>query len=83
MNAQEILDREFLEIRAKILELAASLDRIERASGEVDDQPRLQLIEKGIAILASDEPQRAEQVQMLFSRQYDPNWQAEFQSSLS
>lgn len=83
MNAQEILDREFLEIRAKILELAASLDRIERARGEVDQQPRYQLIEKGIGILASDEPQRAEQVQMLFSRQYDPSWQKEFQSSLS
>ena len=30
MNSKQILDREFLEIRAKILEVAAALDRIER-----------------------------------------------------
>ncbi len=30
MPAAEVLDREFLEIRAKILEIAASLDRLDR-----------------------------------------------------
>src|SRR5438105_3688541 len=33
LTAPEVLNREFLEIRSKILELAAALDRIARADG--------------------------------------------------
>ena len=32
MNSEQILDREFLEIRAKILEVAAALDRLDRVT---------------------------------------------------
>ena len=41
MSAQQILDREFLEMRAKILEVSATLDRLERAEGPVTDAPPL------------------------------------------
>ncbi len=33
MAAQAVLDREYLEVRAKILELAATFDRMERGGG--------------------------------------------------
>ncbi len=79
MNSKQILDREFLEIRAKILQIAASLDRIDRADGDVDEDEKLELLRKGILILMSDSPDRAEQVQLLFSREYDESWREAFQ----
>ena len=36
LDAQQVLDREFLEIRGKILEIASSLDRLQRAAGTVE-----------------------------------------------
>ena len=41
LSAAEVLGREFLEIRAKILEIAAAFDRLERAVGDVSDDPRV------------------------------------------
>lgn len=80
MNSQQILDREFLEIRAKILEVAAALDRIDRAEGSVDGDPRIQLIDDAIKVVASvqTDPIRAERIQLLFSREYDANWLEDF-----
>jgi hypothetical protein len=74
MSAQEVLEREFLEIRAKILELAASLDRLDRASGTVTSDARYARIQQGVSVLLEDEPGRAERVQLLFSRSYEDNW---------
>lgn len=73
-SASDVLQREFLEMRAKILELAASLDRIDRADGSVADDPRRQLIERGIAALAETSPGRAERVQLIFSLPYQDGW---------
>ncbi|MDG1512900.1 MAG: hypothetical protein P8L78_08085 [Mariniblastus sp.] len=80
MNSNEILDREFLEIRAKILEVAAALDRIERAEGDVSGDPRMALIADAINVIASEHsnPIRAEKIQLLFSRAYDEQWRNEF-----
>ena len=80
MNSKQILDREFLEIRAKILEVAAALDRIERAEGEVADDPRMALNSDAINVIASEHsaPIRAEKIQLLFSRAYDEQWRNEF-----
>ncbi len=78
LTAPQILDREFLEVRAKILELAASLDRLDRAADSVADDPRLRRIQEGLETLLSDTRNRAEQVQLLFSRQYDENWREKF-----
>ena len=55
MPAAEVLDREFLEIRAKILQIAASLDRFDRGEGSVEDDPRRAQISDGIAILRESE----------------------------
>ena len=46
MNSKQILDREYLTLRAKILEIAASLDRIERADGDVSDDDRVNEVRK-------------------------------------
>lgn len=81
MNSNQILDREFLVIRAKILEVAAALDRLDRADGDVENDPRMKLIMDGIELIASkqSDPVRAEKIQLLFSREYDAKWLEEFE----
>ncbi len=86
-TAQQILQEEFLTARARILELAAIFDRIDRAASEAppnaalnDDKSiqQLALLAKGVAILKDSEPQRASRVQALMSRPYDPNWREQW-----
>ena len=80
LNSEQVLDREYLEIRGKILELAASLDRLERADGCVNDDNRMNLITQGLQILLQDADQtKAAQIQMLFSRVYDDTWREQFE----
>jgi len=77
LSSQQVLDREFLEMRAQILHLAASFDRIQR-SGQPDADPdKLQQLRRGLEILLSDSPQRAAAVQLLFSRPYHQDWPAQ------
>lgn len=68
-----MLDREFLNIRCRLLDLAAALDRVERADGSGESSQR-QLIREALALLVGDGVDRAERVQMLFSLPYDPDW---------
>ena len=75
--AQDVVNREFLEIRAKILELAASLDRIDRGEGSAEDS-QMELIREGFDILLQSDPNRAEKIQLLFSRDYLQDWRNEF-----
>ena len=77
MPAPDVLDREFLEIRAKLLEVAASFDRIDRGDGSVEGDPRLALYREALEVLLSDAPARAERIQMIFSRQYEKEWRSE------
>ena len=73
-----VLEQEFLPLRAKILEIAAALDRLDRASGESRRDGRRGRIEQGIRLLLEEKPMRAEQVQLLFSREYDEAWRKQF-----
>jgi len=73
-TAVEVLDRDFLTLRARLIEVAALLDRLDRAPGDVADDPRRQAIARSLAILASPNERRTEQVQMTFSLPYDPDW---------
>jgi hypothetical protein len=75
LTAQEILDREFLEIRSRVLELAAAFDRLERAEGSVTSDPRLVRLHEALQAVIELPEARAERVQMIFSRAYDENWQ--------
>ena len=77
-SALQVLDREFLELRAKILELAASFDRLERADGCVESDPRWELIQKALQVLSDPQADRAQAVQLLFSLSYDPSWRERY-----
>lgn len=74
MSAQQVLDRDFLEIRARILKIAASLDRIERSDSPSADPARMALIRAGLELLLKDSAGRAKNVQLLFSLPYSPDW---------
>ena len=78
MTAPEILNREYLEVRAKILELAAALDRLDRASGSVAGDARMKLVQRGLETLSSNKADRAEQIQLIFSREYESDWRQKF-----
>jgi len=75
-TAAAVLDRVYLEVRCKLLDIAACLDRVSRSDGAeaVESDPRLGQIAQGIDILASEGFDRAERIQMLFSDAYAPNW---------
>ena len=73
-SAREVFEREFPQLRAKVLEAAAALDRITRAPGSPDGDPRVQQVRQALEILRSDKPNRAERIQLVFSLDYDPGW---------
>ncbi len=72
--AQDVLDREYLEVRAKLLQIAATLDRMDRGDGSVVTDPKLQQFRDALDVIGSADGNRAERIQMIFSRQYDANW---------
>jgi hypothetical protein len=75
-DAIQVLDHDFLETRCKILEIAATLDRIDRAPvrhGEHPD-PRLGQLRQAVEALLEPGPGRAETVQHIFSLDYDSGW---------
>ena len=72
--AQDVLEREYLEVRAKLLQIAATLDRMDRGDGSVVTDPKLQQFRDALDVIGSAEGNRAERIQMIFSRQYDANW---------
>jgi hypothetical protein len=79
MTAQHILDREYLELRAKALELAASFDRLDRAAGDTSADPRRRKLAAALHVLLGTEGDRAERIQLIFSREYQADWQARYQ----
>lgn len=74
MAAAEVLEREFLGVRARLIDVAAALDRIDRAEGSVADDPRLEKIRQGLEILSGERSDRAEKLQLLFSLPYQDDW---------
>ncbi len=75
-SAEQVLDSEYLTARAKLIDLAAFLDRLDRAGG-CDDR-RLDAIRDGLGIVASAASDRAEQIQLLFSLPHQDNWRQEY-----
>ena len=74
-HAADVLDQEFLVVRAKLLEIAAAFDRVGRATGSVADDSRSLAIRQALEVLIGGESDRAEQIQLIFSREYDDQWQ--------
>lgn len=81
LSAQQVLDRYFLEARCKLLEVAATLDRIDRASGSesIVNDPRRQKLNTALELMQESNGNRAEKLQLLFSREYDPEWMNDFE----
>jgi len=67
-NASEVLETYFLETRAKLIEVAANLDRVDRAGGVDPGDARLMFIREAMEILRTRGPHRAERIQKLYSK---------------
>ena len=78
LDAPEVLDREYLLVRAKLLEIAAAFDRISRADGAVQGDRRMRMIHEALEVLQQGQSDRAEQIQLIFSLNYDDQWQENF-----
>lgn len=77
LTAVAMLDREFLEVRCRLIDIAAALDRMDRASDRdaIRDDPRMAQLAGAVGILIDDKPDRARRVQLAFSDPYAPNRQ--------
>ncbi len=67
LSKRAIVDRYFLEHRAKVLDVAAFFDRVDRAQGEGSDDFRVRALEACCAILTDGQPERARRVLELLS----------------
>jgi hypothetical protein len=77
-DGNRIFDQEFLAIRAKLLEVAAALDRVDRAGGSKPTDSRRTQVQAAIQVLLRPEDDRAEQLQLIFSRPYEDDWRGKF-----
>lgn len=73
LTGPQVLDRYFPEVRARLIEVAAVMDRLNRANEQsgtstVDDE-RLAMLNESLKVLAEDStaPDKAERIQMIFS----------------
>jgi hypothetical protein len=74
LPAARALDMFFLDARSRLLDLAATLDRLDRGDGTAAADPRVERIRQALLTLLETEPGRAERVQQIFSLPYDPDW---------
>ena len=70
MTRAETLDLYFMDARSKLIDLAAFLDRIDRAEGDADF--RLAAFRHALGELQDESPHRAKRVLMSFS---DPTFE--------
>ncbi len=69
LSKRALIDRSYLEHRAKLLDLAAFLDRVERAQGDGADDFRMRALRECCAMLIDTKPNRAQRVLELLSDQ--------------
>jgi hypothetical protein len=76
LSAAQYLDREYLEIRCRLLDVAAALDRVGGAAGadSARGDARYAKLVEAAQLLTDGKPNRAERLQRLFSDAYDSNW---------
>ena len=75
ITAPKVLEREFLGVRARLIEVGAALDRVQRAAGFTSGDPRSEKIRQALEILLGGEVNKTERIQLLFSLPYEENWQ--------
>ena len=64
-NRKTILDLYFLDARARLIDIAAFMDRIDRADGDSDF--RYEAFSNALKALNSNQPNRAKEVLQVFS----------------
>jgi len=68
LTQRELIDEYFMEHRVKVLDLAAFLDRLERARElDAEDDFRLRSVRDALGVLADRAGDRVQRVQMIFS----------------
>jgi hypothetical protein len=68
MTRQQLVDEYFIENRTKLLDLAAFLDRLDRASGQISECDfRMQAFQEALQVLCSSTSARTTEIQMIFS----------------
>lgn len=65
MTRQQVLDLYFMDARSKLIDLAAFLDRVDRAEGSADF--RLDAFRSALKELEGGQPERARNVLLAFS----------------
>ena len=65
LNRAQVLDLYFMDARSKLIDIAAFLDRVDRAPGSADF--RLAAFRTALQRLAGGEPRRAEEVLLSLS----------------
>ena len=66
LSPTELVDEYFIENRNRLLELAAFLDRIDRAGGQTAANDfRIQVFREGVAALSTAGPDRLHRIQMI------------------
>jgi len=65
MTRQQVLDLYYLDARSKVIDLAAFLDRVERAGGK--DDFRLKALRKALIGLSAPKRQKAKRALLAFS----------------
>jgi len=65
MTRQQVLDLYFMDARSKLIDLAAFLDRVERADGKEDF--RMEAFRKALSELSGKKSEKAKQVLLTFS----------------
>ena len=68
MPRDQVVDSYFMEHRAKVLDIAAFLDRVDRAEGSDDTEDfRVSALKDAISVLIDGQPQRARRILDLLS----------------
>ncbi len=75
-TASEVFDREFLEIRHRLLDVASALDRINRSAdaSSLQSDQRMDQIAQAARIITDGKADQASRLQMVFSDEYDEQW---------
>lgn len=67
LDGRKAVDLYFMEHRAKLLDIAAFLDRLERTSGAAVDDVRIRALRQAIPLLIDGHGQRTQRILELFS----------------
>ncbi len=66
---KQVMQEYFIENRTRVVEIAAFLNRLERASDGVSpaEDFRMTALQRALAVLASNDPDKLGQIQLIFS----------------